>query len=175
MPEFVVIEDAVQPSTCAKLIEAYAESGFQPAQIGGGARVRDVRDVRLARVPLDRGIGATMAGIALAVNREHWKFDVTHANQCDLLRYDKEGHYDAHLDIFLNRDQECRKLSVLLFLSDDHEGGKFYLQVGSKPSYPIQKPGTVVVFPSFLLHGVEPVTSGVRFSLITWMVGPWLQ
>lgn len=32
--------------------------------------------------------------------------------------------------------------------------------------------GTVVVFPSFLLHGVENVTSGVRYSLVTWMVGP---
>lgn len=172
--EFAVVEDAVRLETCAGLIEAH-RTRLQNAQVGGGNRVRDVRDVRLSHLPVDRGIGANMAGIGLSVNREHWQFDVTHANQCDLLRYDKEGHYEAHVDTFMKPDKETRKLSVLLFLNDEFEGGKFYLIVGSKKTYPVQRPGTVVVFPSFEVHGVEPVTSGERYSLITWMVGPWFR
>jgi PKHD-type hydroxylase len=41
--------------------------------------------------------------------------------------------------------------------------------------YPPQDVGNVIVFPSFLLHGVEPVTSGKRRSLVAWMVGPWFR
>lgn len=176
LPEFVVIEDAVKSETCPRLIEACSSQGLQNAQVGGGARVRDIRDVRLVKLPIDRGIAATMAGIGLAVNRDNWRFDVTHCAQCDFLRYDKEGHYQAHVDMFMDRDaDDTRKLSVLLFLNDDFEGGRFFIQTGAKKTYPVQRPGTVVVFPSFFVHGVEPVTSGERFSLITWVVGPWLR
>lgn len=176
LPGFVVVEDAVRPETCPRLIEACSEHGLQNAQVGGGNRARDIRDVRLIHLPVDRGIGATMAGVGLAVNRDNWRFDVTHCAQCDFLRYDKEGHYEAHVDTFMQRDDDAtRKLSVLLFLSDEHEGGRFFLHEGSRKTYPVQKPGTVVVFPSFMLHGVEPVTSGERFTLITWLVGPWLR
>ncbi len=41
--------------------------------------------------------------------------------------------------------------------------------------YPQQTPGTVLVFPSFMPHGVEPVTKGVRYSVVTWMVGPYFK
>jgi len=61
---------------------------------------------------------------------------------------------------------------VLLFLNDDFEGGKLYLKNGPEKIYPPQSAGTVLAFPSFILHGVEPVTSGVRRSIVTWLVGP---
>jgi PKHD-type hydroxylase len=31
---------------------------------------------------------------------------------------------------------------------------------------------TVVTFPSWVMHRVTPVTKGVRYSLIAWIVGP---
>jgi predicted 2-oxoglutarate/Fe(II)-dependent dioxygenase YbiX len=41
--------------------------------------------------------------------------------------------------------------------------------------YPPQGKGTVLVFPSFMPHGVEPVTKGMRYSIVTWMVGPYFK
>jgi predicted 2-oxoglutarate/Fe(II)-dependent dioxygenase YbiX len=41
--------------------------------------------------------------------------------------------------------------------------------------YPQQTPGTVLVFPSFMPHGVEPVTKGIRYSIVTWMVGEYFK
>ena len=121
-------------------------------------------------------MAATMAGAALSANQQAWKFDVTHANQCDYLKYDVEGHYKAHVDTFINpEEKECRKLTVLAFLNDDFEGGRLFLQNGHEKIYPPQKPGTILVFPSFMLHGVEPVTKGIRRSIVTWMVGPWFK
>ena len=38
-------------------------------------------------------------------------------------------------------------------------------------SFDIQ-PGHVVIFPSWISHRVQPVTSGTRYSLVAWMNGP---
>lgn len=32
--------------------------------------------------------------------------------------------------------------------------------------------GTVIIFPSYILHRVTPVTKGVRKSLAVWISGP---
>jgi PKHD-type hydroxylase len=73
------------------------------------------------------------------------------------------------------RSDETRKLTVLVFLNDDFEGGKFYIQNGSNRLYPQQTKGTAITFPSFMPHGVEPVTKGIRYSVVTWMVGPYFK
>ena len=62
----------------------------------------------------------------------------------------------------------CRYCPVL-FLNDDFEVGYFsfpVLRIKIKP-----EPGLLVCFPSsrWFTHMVEPVTSGNRYSLVTWM------
>jgi PKHD-type hydroxylase len=89
--------------------------------------------------------------------------------------YDNTGKYETHVDTFHAILEETRKLTVLAFLNDDFEGGKFYIQNSFKRLYPQQTPGTVLVFPSFMPHGVEPITKGIRYSVVTWMVGPYFK
>ena len=173
-------DDALTPESCKKIIESCeSQAQCEDALIGqslGGILDKNIRDVKKVPLPVYRGIGATMSGAALSANMQAWKFDVTHANQCDYLKYDVEGHYKAHVDTFINpEEKECRKLTVLAFLNDDFEGGRLFLQNGHDKIYPPQKPGTILVFPSFMLHGVEPVTKGIRRSIVTWMVGPWFK
>jgi len=172
-------ENALSKDACQKIIEGVERVDSVKAEVGGGPfgevdlKIRDVN-----RTPLDvyKGIGATLAGMGMCANQQAWKFNITHANQCEFLRYDKEGHYLAHVDNFATRvllkSLDNRKITVLAFLNDDFEGGKLYLQNHSEKIYPPQKQGTVLVFPSFLMHGVEPVTSGVRRSIVIWLVGP---
>jgi len=45
---------------------------------------------------------------------------------------------------------------------------------GSIISVPRQK-GLICFFPSFLLHRVTPLTSGIRTSLVTWLCGANLR
>jgi predicted 2-oxoglutarate/Fe(II)-dependent dioxygenase YbiX len=172
--------DAMTPEACRKLIESLeAQAQGEEARIGMGADGvvdKEIRDVKRVTLPSHRGIGATMVGFGLSANHQAWKFDVTHSNQTDYLKYDKDGHYHAHVDTFMKPgDPECRKLTVLVFLNDDFEGGRLFIQNGQNKIYPPQKAGTALVFPSFLVHGVEPVTSGIRRSVVTWMVGPWFK
>lgn len=172
--------DAITPDACKKFIQSVeSQIETKDAEIGviGSESInKEIRDVKLINLPTYRGIGATMTGLGMSANHQAWKFNITHANQADYLRYDVDGHYHAHVDTFIEPDSlECRKLTVLIFLNDDFEGGKFYIQNSSEKFYPPQNVGTCLVFPSFMLHGVEPVTKGVRRSVVTWLVGPWFK
>jgi len=178
---YFTLADALAPDACAKLVESLeSQAEGEAAGIGdaesGVLLDKKIRDVKRVGLPCHRGIGAAMAGIGLAANQKAWKFDVTHTNQTDYLKYDKDGHYHAHVDTFISPNAvETRKLTVLVFLNDDFEGGKLFIQCGANKIYPPQKAGMAVVFPSFLVHGVEPVTSGTRRSVVSWLVGPWFK
>lgn len=161
-----------------RLINSIEQLDSEVAKIGGDIGVVDkqIRDVNKIPLPAWTGLGAQMTGMGLSANQQAWKFNVTHANQCDYLIYDVDGHYHAHTDTLLDPvSVECRKLTVLTFLNDDFEGGRLFLQNGNEKIYPPQQAGTVLVFPSFVLHGVEPVTKGIRRSVVTWLVGPWFK
>jgi predicted 2-oxoglutarate/Fe(II)-dependent dioxygenase YbiX len=172
--------DAMTPEAAKKLIDSLeAQVEGDEAAVGMGPTGvvnKIIRDVKKVNLPVYRGIGATMTGMGLSANQRAWKFDVTHSNQTDYLKYDEHGHYKAHVDTFLNpNEKDCRKLTVLMFLNDDFEGGRLFLQNGHEKTYPPQSAGTCLVFPSFIPHGVEPVTKGVRRSVVTWLVGPWFK
>lgn len=95
-----------------------------------------------------------------------------------ILSYDIGGHYNPHIDgesIWVTPKGEKiwkkstdRDISTVFFLNDDFEGGDFVfpeLKVRVRP-----EPGMLVCFPSnhFYMHGVEPVTKGKRYSIVTW-------
>jgi PKHD-type hydroxylase len=89
------------------------------------------------------------------------------------------GKYDFHMDTIMGKNKpanmpETRKLSVTLVLNDDFEGGEFYMNNGQEKDaelIPTGK-GRLILFPSFLIHRVAPVTKGVRKSLVVWVNGP---
>jgi len=89
---------------------------------------------------------------------------------------DEKGHYGLHHDIDWSRsDGFDRKLSVTVQLSDpsEYEGGSFEFTEAETPDDVISKPkGTVLVFPSYLQHKVNPITNGTRRSLVAWFEGP---
>ena len=174
-----IVRDAVTPAFCDKLIQEYSKPEVEklPPSIGGGEGSinLDIRNVARLQLPLYAGIGATLTAIGLNVNHEFWQYDITHSNQSEFLMYDVNGKYETHVDIFHQHSKDARKLTILVFLNDDFEGGKFYIQNSHKRLYPEQKKGTVLIFPSFMPHGVEPITKGVRYSIVTWMVGPYFK
>jgi hypothetical protein len=173
------LDNAISEGFCKKLIEEYAKPEVEklPPGIGNipGNVNLDIRNVQRLQLPLFAGIGATLTAIGLQINHEVWQYHITHSNQSEFLMYDINGKYETHTDTFHTRSNETRKLTVLAFLNDDFEGGKFYIQNSHKRMYPQQTPGTVLVFPSFMLHGVEPVTKGIRYSIVTWMVGEYFK
>ena len=89
---------------------------------------------------------------------------------------EQKGHYGLHHDIDWNRNDGLdRKLSVTVQLSDpsEYEGGLFeFTEVESPKKETCKAKGTILVFPSYLAHKVNPVTQGTRKSLVAWFEGP---
>ena len=86
-------------------------------------------------------------------------------------------YYHTHADAaWVNEQPSQRKLSVMLQLTDpaDYEGGEFRMEHISQPlpQDEIKTRGMLLVFPSLIRHGVTAVTSGVRYSLVGWYMGP---
>lgn len=71
--------------------------------------------------------------------------------------------------------ENVRKLSIVMQLSDpsDYEGGNLQLLDENGKSYFAPRTrGTVIIFDSRTPHRVLKVTSGVRRSIVGWVVGP---
>jgi PKHD-type hydroxylase len=77
------------------------------------------------------------------------------------------------VDVGYDRNMN-RKLSFVLFLNDvsEYEGGKLLLYNATEPLIPEALKGTIVFFPSYVLHEVTPVTKGTRNTLVGWVSGP---
>ncbi len=175
-----IYTDILTPEACDIIVKTYDQELVEklPPFIGGGTTEninREIRNVERVMLPVYKDIGGRLAAAGFAANNRAWKFAITHANQAEFLKYPAGGRYTAHMDTFLNPTEECRKLTVLAFLNDDFEGGKFFIQDDHERYYPPQAKGTVLVFPSFLVHGVEDITAGTRYSTVCWMVGPFFK
>lgn len=173
-------ENAVSDGFCDTLIKEYSKKEVEklPPIVGQEYALQvnlDYRKVERVLLPLNQGISATLTAYALSTNYEKWQYNVTHTNQTEFLLYDIDGKYEAHVDTFHMHGNEIRKLTSIAILNDDFEGGKFFIITNNMKHYPPQKKGTIIVFPSYLVHGVEPVTKGVRYSVVSWLVGPYFK
>ena len=86
--------------------------------------------------------------------------------------YEGGGHYDWHMDIGpfpINN----RKISITIQLSDpnDYIGGDLEIWTGNGIQTCARQKGAALLFPSYMLHRVTPVTSGTRKSLVLWVGG----
>jgi PKHD-type hydroxylase len=171
--------DILSTEMCDSIISSYTNSSVkkEPPVIGSGDGTvdRKIRNVERVMLPTYKDLGGLLTAAGLSANHQSFKFDITHANQAEFLIYPAGGRYQSHVDTFLAHGDECRKLTVLAFLNDDFKGGRFYLQNGHERMYPPQSKGTVLVFPSFVMHGVEDIEEGTRYSAVCWMLGKFFR
>tara|TARA_R100000458_G_C8212987_1_gene199833 strand:+ start:69 stop:638 length:570 start_codon:yes stop_codon:yes gene_type:complete len=122
-------------------------------------------------------------GIAQNVNHQ-WgiNFDIQTIEPLQLTRYiAPNGHYDFHLDStgigHADESGLVRKLSMICLLNEksEFEGGDFEMLVKSNADKIELNKGDVVVFPSYFLHRVSPVTKGTRYSVVAWALGDMIR
>lgn len=91
-----------------------------------------------------------------------------------LARYDadEQGFFRWHSDTV--PEDMTRKMSISVPLSDpaEYDGGVMEFNENGAISNVPQRAGCPVVFPSWLLHRITPVTRGRRYSLVAWIRGP---
>lgn len=142
-----------------------------------GGKVKDIRKCEVAWMennPETEFIYSRLASVANSVNAECFDYDLYgFVEPFQYTVYAEEGaQYSWHLDTGV-KNVAPRKLSVVLQLSSslDYEGGDLEFMTSDTPVKARKVKGIVYVFPSFILHRVTPVTSGIRKSLVAWVSG----
>lgn len=105
------------------------------------------------------------------INQASYKFLLNDHVTVNVLEYAPTGFYDWHIDLGIDV-YATRKISLVTFLTppEEYEGGELCFMDRGEP-YKLAQ-GATVMFPSYLIHKVAPVTRGTRFSMVSWVHGP---
>ena len=118
---------------------------------------------------------------------EHgYGFDVTGmAEPPNVMRYQapdidkkgKPGRYDWHIDVGPGPVPSMRKISYSILLNvGEYEGGELCFHIGrnTDPHPGQQDPksmGSIIAFPSYIVHRVQPMIKGTRYAIVGWVHG----
>lgn len=87
-----------------------------------------------------------------------------------VLRYRPGYNMRMHVDFVANRG-EYDKLAFLSLLTppSSFSGGRLVMNYNPVKNF---RQGSLCSFPGYVMHNVEPVTRGVRMTLVCWVSGP---
>ncbi len=175
----LVFPNAFSPEECKNIINLYNKSDSKDGLIAFDDKDivnNNIRRSAIIRVDIEKEkwIMDRLIKIAQTANKE-FNYDLTNGilEPAQVAAYDErhDGTYFWHLDI----GAKCltRKLSISIPLNnaEEFEGGELQFNYG-RPVTQTQEAGSAIVFPSYALHQVTPVTKGCRFSMVTWVHGP---
>ena len=176
MPDmpYMIWKEAVSDSRIKNIVERGEATEAEKATTFGGDGF-DYRRSTVSWLTGDSELQNYLFRFVQEANK-YWGFHVENTAEIQYTRYDgnNHDHYGWHSDVdWFSSLQVHRKVSITVQLSnpDEYEGGDFELEgAGIDPDY--KNRGTVLVFPSYLQHKVNPVLSGTRHSLVAWFEGP---
>ena len=178
----VVFENAITPALCDDILNEFSdETEWQKTVVGNGRlddKIRTAETIIVSfphvieknveiRSNLDKAI---FVSAGLAIKKYNEKFPLASIEEdsgYELLRYKEGQFYIQHIDSFKARP---RSVSCSFILNDDYEGGEFAF-FDRELKYKLKK-GSCIMFPSNFMypHEIMPVTSGTRYSIITWFI-----
>ena len=176
MADFYFFEDVFSDKEIEEIKELAMKYPAEVAGVGQDESVRTQDGVRKSSVRWMRNapywLYERLFECVNEANEQMWHFTLNGARE--VIQYTEYppngGHYDWHMDCG-HGIQMQRKISITVQLNDDYEGGDLELWRGQNPQRALKKKGAVVVFPSYMLHRVSPVTKGIRNSLVLWIGG----
>jgi len=133
------------------------------------ARIVDTYDITGKFAWLDQKV----AKLVQERNRG-FNYKIKRINETKLLQYRPGGKYDWHQDVIWS-EPEHRKFTYIIQLSKENEymGGDFeFRDADNIDLSTFRKQGSIIVFPSIMHHRITPLTKGIRFSIVGWVVGP---
>jgi predicted 2-oxoglutarate/Fe(II)-dependent dioxygenase YbiX len=182
LPEYIMYLENVVPQTL--IDEIFSEYGgdedWEDSKIGvDGQVIKNVRGAKIkslsqaesiqkneaVRKNIDAQLFKCVEIGLLAYTKKFPMCVVQKDTGYDLLKYDAGTGYTRHVDNFLGFQ---RAVSCSIALNDGFEGGEFSFFNG-EVSYKLAT-GSMLLFPSSFQypHEVKTVTSGTRYSIVTW-------
>ena len=177
----LVAWDGVFSAAELAAIEKHGDAlAHEKAELSGSAATDTIRVTRVAWFKRDaqtESIYRRMEEAVLALNSRFFHYDLSGLVDFQYAVYDgsESGHFDWHKDYgrsYGAEQQEPRKLTVSLQLSEDYDGCELQARSGNAIDTAPKTRGTLIAFPAYVLHRVTPITRGVRKSLVVWAAGP---
>lgn len=173
---YAQVSNAFTKEECEKIIAIGKKQGLHAATVTGTADKHEIRESKVSWLyPTDDTVWVfrKVTDIVLHTNEKFFNFDIFGLNEgFQFTNYVAPSNkYGKHVDKGYNI--QVRKLSVSVQLTDpeEYEGGDLVLH-STDVGIPMDKnQGTLIIFPSYTLHEVMPVTKGERNSLVTWVTG----
>ncbi len=105
---------------------------------------------------------------SLNVNEQVNCLSVKHVSSLNTLKYDVGMDYEWHVDE-VTIYGIITDYSISCFLTDDYDGGELVINHnGNDVNYKLPA-GKALIYPTGLLHKVNPVKSGERIVVVGWM------
>ncbi len=170
-------EKLFTPEECKKIIELGNKREKKDANINNNNKINEkIRKNKVAWLnPQDdtNWIFLKLSYATNEINNKFFNFDLWGiAEPLQFTEYKApDNHYDQHIDKLYNA--HIRKLSIVIQLSDplEYEGGDLNIIAGPKHEKMKKEQGNLIIFPSYVLHKVNPITKGTRYSLVAWVTG----
>ena len=171
---FAFWNDAFSKEECQTIISIAKNKGLIKGTTKGA--VKNVRDSKISWLyPTDDmdWVFRRVTDIVLNLNERFFKFDLFGLNEgFQFTNYEApSGKYGKHVDRGMNMPVRKLSISIQLTNPEKYEGGELYLYDDDKGTVMDKTQGTLILFPSYVLHEVMPVTKGERNSLVTWVTG----
>jgi predicted 2-oxoglutarate/Fe(II)-dependent dioxygenase YbiX len=176
-----VIHDVLSEDICDALLSEYVDSKeWSPAKtvVGVNINVRNCDTIKMStpesiqlnkdkRIELDNEILKSLSKTAKSYFEKFPRAMCTRDTGYELLRYNEGGFFKEHVDYSHTTIE--RQVSFSFGLNNNYIGGEFKF-AGDNNTYKVPK-GSCIAFPSNFVfpHQILPVTSGTRYSVVTWM------
>ena len=174
----VVVQDAFTAAEVDAIMRHGDALALEKATIAAGSdtAIRITEVAWIARRAELAWLYERIEKLTLDINQRYFKFDIyglVENLQYTVYREDAGGHYEWHVDRGTNT-VEPRKISISIQLSEpgSYQGCDLELRGGTQVDTAPRGCGTLLAFPSFMLHRVTPIRSGTRKSLVAWVAGP---
>ena len=161
-----------------EMLKTCKELTYTASLTEGNNKPTDNRSSQQCWLAVDSWVAGILHNILISANKDYFHYDLDHFDsEIQVTKYEPGQFYDWHVDQLRADKPMKRKLSISLLLNDDFTGGELQLletnSLCKGQGLTLTPPaGEAVVFPSWVVHRVNPVTSGTRFSLVAWMNGP---
>jgi len=170
---FAFWNNAFSKEECQTIINIAKNKGLIKGKTRGDSYVRDSKISWLYPIDDMDWVYRRVTDITLNLNERFFKFDLFGLNEgFQFTNYEApSSKYGKHVDRAINSPVRKLSISIQLTNPEEYEGGELYLYDDDKGVLMDKTQGTLIIFPSYVLHEVMPVTKGTRNSLVTWVTG----
>ena len=169
--------NAFSKEECQTIINIAKDKGLITGTTFNDDKIKNLRDSKISWLyPIDKmdWVFRRVTDITLNLNERFFNFDLFGLNEgFQFTNYEApSGKYGKHVDRSINTPVRKLSISIQLTTPEEYEGGELKLYDGEEEGTVMSKEqGTLIMFPSYILHEVMPVTKGERNSLVTWVTG----